>query len=279
MPSRSRRALLASLVPLGGLLAAALVTFSASGRGLDEAAMRGFVSLHRDWSAPLATPFVGLAGAGPAFLLLCLLILVAVRRGRPRLAALVVFIAGASAFTTLVLKHLATDPRSCGCIADMQVGAGAWPSGHTTMAMTLILSAIIVTPVRLRPLAAVLGGGVVIAFTYALMVMGWHYPTEVLAGLLVPAVWAPLGLAAMWWADARWPERTGREAAVRLGTALAPMAAGLALGALMLGAIVLLRPGQAEEFGEAHTTAVAFGALIAATAAGLAASFALLLRR
>ena len=49
--------------------------------------------------------------------------------------------------------------------------------------------------------------------------------TEVLAGLMVPTFWALVGLGAMWWADARWPDRSGREAAVRLGTALKPMAA------------------------------------------------------
>jgi hypothetical protein len=57
------------------------------------------------------------------------------------------------------------------------------------------------------------------------------------------------------------------------------MAASLVLAALALGAVVLLRPYGVAEFGEDHTTAVAFGALIAATAAGAAASFALLLRR
>ena len=279
MPRPARHALLAALACLCGLLVVGLVTFSPLGRALDEAAMRGFVDLHRDWSRPLATPFVGLAGIGPALLLLAGLALVAILRGRPRLALLIVAMTGASALTTGVLKQLATDPRTCGCVADLQIGAGAWPSGHTTMAMALILSAIIVTPARLRPLAAALGGVVAIGFAFALMVMGWHYPTEVLAGLLVPAVWAPLGLAAMWAADERWPERTGREAAVRLGAALAPIAATVALGALAAGAIVLLRPESVEEFGEAHTTAVAFGALIAATAGGLAAAFALLLRR
>ena len=278
MPRPARHALLAALACLCGLLVVGIVTFSPLGRALDEAAMRGFVDLHRDWSRPLATPFVGLAGAVPAFLLLCRLVVVAIRAGA-RGSRADRRIAGASASTTRVLKQLATDPRTCGCVADLQIGAGAWPSGHTTMAMALILSAIIVTPARVRPLAAALGGAVAIAFAFALMVMGWHYPTEVLAGLLVPAVWAPLGLAAMWAADERWPERTGREAAVRLGAVLAPIAATVALGALAAGAIVLLRSESVEEFGEAHTTAVAFGALIAATAGGLAAAFALLLRR
>ncbi len=279
MPRHTQRALLGALTSLGGLVIIGLVTFSQTGRSLDESAMRGFVDLHRDWSRPLATPFVGLAGIGPAFVLCAALVMVAVRRGRPRLAALVVFIAGCSAVTTGILKQVAADPRTCDCVADTQIGPGAWPSGHTTMAMALILSAIIVTPARWRPTAAVIGGAVAIAFTYALMVMGWHYPTEVLAGLVVPAVWALAGLAAMWAADARWPERTGREAAVRLGTALAPMAAGLLIAGLVVAAVIALRPESAGEFSEAHTTAVAVGALIAATAGGLAASFALLLRR
>ena len=198
MPRPARHALLAALACLGGLLVVALVTFSPLGRALDEAAMRGFVDLHRDWSRPLATPFVGLAGIGPALLLLAGLALVAIARGRPRLALLIVAMTGASALTTGVLKQLATDPRTCGCVADFQIGAGAWPSGHTTIAMSLILSAILVTPAARRPLAACLGGAVAIAFAFALMVMGWHYPTEVLAGLMVPAFWALAGLGAMW---------------------------------------------------------------------------------
>src|SRR5437588_678287 len=75
-------------------------------------------------------------------------------------------------------------------------------------------------------------------------------------------------------AGARWPARTGREAAVRLGQALAPTALIGLLGAGAVAALVVLRPAQAVAFAQAHTTFIAAAAGVAGLAAALVAGLA-----
>ena len=69
---------------------------------------------------------------------------------------------------------------STGCPID---ATNSWPSGHSTAAMTLALCAILVAPPVLRTAAAILGGAFAVGVGYALLVLGWHYPSDVLGGL------------------------------------------------------------------------------------------------
>src|SRR5207237_5193190 len=95
------------------------------------------------------------------------------------------------------------------------------------------------------------------------------------------ALWTSLGIAGLWAAAARWPERTGRgrEAALRVREALAPSALA-ALGALACaGAVALARPASTLAYAHAHPAFVAGAAGIAALGAALAAMLAVALRR
>lgn len=107
-----------------------------------------------------------------------------------------------------------------------------------------------------------------------MLVLGWHFPSDVIGGFLVAAGTALLVLAALRTADERWPERTGRDAVRRaLG------AAGRTRGALISGAVVavavplvVMAVDGGFQYMEEHTSAAFALAMVAASAAALPAA-------
>ena len=186
MPRETTRALVGAALCLAGLLALGLIVYSPAGIVLDEHSMRACTRLYKPTAEPWATAFVNLGGPAMAVLTCLGLAATALVRGRPRLAALALIVPAGAALCTGVLKHTLAQSRVCMCLADDRVGSGAWPSGHATMATALVLAAVIVAAPRWRSRVALVGGGALAAFYGALLVMGWHYPSDVLGGLLAP---------------------------------------------------------------------------------------------
>jgi membrane-associated phospholipid phosphatase len=274
-PSAALAGAAACLTALVGLWAVACHT--AFGHSLDSAALGGFVGLSGPRVEPRADTIAHLADPAPFLLVAVALTLIAVLRGRPRVALLVPLVLAAANVTTQALKHLLAEPRFTDALGlHHQVDAVSFPSGHATGSMSLALCAVLVVGPRLRPYVAAAGALFAIAVGYAVLTLGWHYPSDVLGGYLVAATYTLLGLAVLHAANARFPERSGRRAALRLGHAVAPSALVAAgLGALA-AAIVVLHPERAASYAEAHTTfvvsAVAIGLLGSALAAGIAAA-------
>jgi membrane-associated phospholipid phosphatase len=131
------------------------------------------------------------------------LVAFAISRERPRVALAVVAILALAPFTAETLKPLLAHPHAAA--GDVQIGAASWPSGHSTAAMALVLSAVLVAPARLRPAVAVLGGGFVVAIGFFLLVLAWHMPSDVLGGWLVATLWTALAVAALRVAERRRP--------------------------------------------------------------------------
>jgi membrane-associated phospholipid phosphatase len=277
---RSRDALRLAAACAAALAAGWLVTFHLGfGRWLDAAVLQGFVALRRPAIDPFVQALADVGDAVPMVLLGLALVAWAWAQGRPRVALAVPAVLLGAELTTQVLKPLLADPRLCQCFADGRVQVASWPSGHATGAMAVALCAVLVAPPRRRPLVAALGAALAVITSYSLMTMGWHYPSDVLAGFVMATTWALLAVAALRAADARWPARSGREAAVRLGQALAPTALTGALAGLAVIAAVALRPAQALAYAQAHTSFVLGAAALAAAGGALAAGLALALRR
>jgi membrane-associated phospholipid phosphatase len=167
---------------------------------------------------------------------------VAVARGRPRAAlAAAVLVAGANV-TTQVAKHVVFDDH------------GAFPSGHATVAMSLALASLLVAPVGLRGLVAFGGGAYAAGVGGAVVVTGWHRPSEAVAGFLVAGAWALLVL----------PVAEPRRGRVDGGRLVAVMALAATVAALGAAAAWGLR-----QEGEGLPTA----ALVASLAATVACAF------
>jgi membrane-associated phospholipid phosphatase len=253
---------------------------SAYARRQDAAALHGFTDLRRPRIDGVLKAIAHLGDPLPFAVLGLALVVVALGRGRVRTAVAVPGVLLAANLTTHLLKPALATPRFSEWLGNGQVTAQSWPSGHATASMSLALCAVLVAPARLRPLVATLGAGFAIAVSYALLTLGWHYPSDVLGGYLVAALWSLLAVAALLRAADRHPQPTaGADGGQPWRFALAPPAlAAIALSALLL-ALFLARPHVVVSYARVHTAFVLVAAVLAAVGTALASGFVLTLRR
>jgi membrane-associated phospholipid phosphatase len=264
-------ALLGAFACLYGLVATgAVALLSPEAQAGDSATLGGFTSLNRGHAADIATWLAHLCDPPTYGLLGAVLVAVALVRGRRRVALAVPVVLVGAELTTQVLKPLLATPRGSEWLQS-NIGAASWPSGHATAALALALCAVLVAPPRLRGAVAVLGAAFAAAVAYAILVLAWHFPSDVLGGFLVAATWALLAVAAL----AAWEQRHSSEAAPRpRGPAVRwPIElAGLAVAGLVLG-VLATRPDGVAQFATDHTTALAgvmaIGGLALACAGGV----------
>ena len=64
-------------------------------------------------------------------------------------------------------------------------GASSYPSGTVAAVAALATALTLVMPVRVRPLLAVVGAVATAGVSVAVIVLRWHYPTDVLGGMAV----------------------------------------------------------------------------------------------
>src|SRR3954463_9222261 len=212
------------------MAATGLLALGSSRAHLRDAAMlHGFVGL----DGPRVHPAMGALGhlvdPLPYLLAGAALIFWAVKRGLPRRAVAVASLLVVTGACTQALKHLLAEPRFEAWLGVNQIGEASWPSGHATAAMTLALCAVLVAPVALRPAVAVLGGAFAAGGGYAVLVLAWHFPSDVLGGFLMAGVWTALAVAALRVlepARARAPGEPALGLAPRAARAPAPGAAG-----------------------------------------------------
>jgi membrane-associated phospholipid phosphatase len=143
--------------------------------------------------ATLATDVVSFFDPASFALLLAFLVGGALLGGRTRAGIAVGAAVLGAEVTAQVLKPLLAVQRPHP--ADHYLPAASWPSGHTTAAVSLLLGLLIVLPPRLRPPVAVLGGGFAALALGSLVLLGSHYPSDVLGGILVSAAWCAAALA------------------------------------------------------------------------------------
>ena len=229
---------------------------------LDVRVLDGFIGVQGPRTEPVATTLANLFNPAP-YALLCLLpAAVALLRGRWAygLAAAVALL-GAN-LTTQYLKATVISPRPSP--PGVQLGDQAWPSGHTTAAMTLALALVLVSPARLRPLVAALGGLVTAAVVYAILILGWHYPRDVAGGFFVSTGWFCLTLAGLKAAE------RGAATHLRLWPAMWPAVLAGVLGTAAFATLAALEWERVSGYVRDHTTFVAGAAVLGAVAVVLA---------
>ena len=251
MAVRRRLPLLAALACLVGLVVAGVLALAVPGAHERDAAMlHGFLGLDRPsvhraiWFLAHLCDTLPYAFAG----VLCIALALARRRGWRALA--VACLLAVTGVTTQLLKHALARPHLEHWLPE-QVATSSWPSGHSTAAMTLALCAILVAPPALRAAAAMLGGAFAVAVGYAVLVLGWHYPSDVLGGFLVAGLWASLAVAVLHRVEA--PEPASRPVWEPL--------VGLAVGAGVVAAVVLGVRADTVALYTSERTTFAVGAL------------------
>jgi membrane-associated phospholipid phosphatase len=228
----------------------------------DLRVLTGFVGVQTPRSFRLATDLSKLFDPASFAVLAAAVVAVGVARGRLRLA----LCAGAAMLAANVTTQLLKDalPSVRPHVPGALVGAHAWPSGHATAAMSLALALVLVSPARLRPAVAALGGLLAVAVAYSVLLLGWHYPSDVVGGFLVATGWTCVAAAVAL--------RRPAGVRVRARTALGPsvVAGGVLLAALAL--VAAARPAEVSAYASEHTTFAVGAAALAAEAVALAAA-------
>jgi membrane-associated phospholipid phosphatase len=261
--------LLATLTAIALAITGVLAKLVPLTRAGDARTLNGFVDLNGPHLTPTLNTIAHLADPVPYALVGLALAAIALARGRARVAAAIPLLFVATGATTESLKHLLATPRLDEWLGHAQIGAASWPSGHSTAAMTMALCAVIAAPPRLRPTVAAIGGAFALAVAYAILTLGWHFPSDVFGGYLVAATYVLLAVSAIAFSERRWPSRRGAEAGSR------PVDLVPALGVALLGAgaavgVALARPHALVDYAATHTTFVAGALAIAVLAAVLA---------
>ena len=241
----------------------------------DVIALKGFVTLDGTLSDPVAQVAAHSADLIPLAVMLAVVFAWGWSMGRRWEAfAALALVAGANVATQM-LKILLAHPRVQASLGPNQPGAEALPSGHATAAMSLALAAVVVAPARVRASVALVGATYVIAVSISILVLGWHFPSDVLGGLLVASGSFFCIVAAIRTA----PSRRAWVAAQRgAGIAISRRVGELSIVALagIAGVAVLLRADDLLDFARVHTVATATALAIVATSAALLATAALL---
>ena len=185
---------------------------------------------------------------------------------RTQAVAAVALVAGANV-TTQILKVALAHPRIQPVLGPYQLGPEAFPSGHATAAMSIGLAAVLVAPARLRVLVASAATAYVAAVATSVLVLAWHFPSDVVGGILVASGFFFGAVAA------RSPSRRPRaraEARPRLAVSPRLVEAAVVAG-LGIAVVALLGASDLASFARLHTIATATALAIMATSAALLA--------
>jgi membrane-associated phospholipid phosphatase len=253
-----RRLWMAAAACVAAFLALLAVVYATDpGAAVDQRALIGFGELQRPRLAELADDVAHLADAVPFAVIGLVIVAIGLIRGYPVVAvAAGVVLVGANV-TTQILKPLLANTR--GAYGDYIIGAEAFPSGHSTAAMSIALAAVMIAPARFRPLVGSIGALFALAVGFAVISLDFHFPSDVAGGYLVASAWCFAAVATL---------RTGRLKAT-LPAREEPYAWWLAVVIMLVplvvvGWLALARLPRVTGYAEGHTT---FAAVAAGTAA------------
>lgn len=175
-------------------LAAAYVVFlrTTAGQRLDQRVLdQHHLDEHALSTRPAALAIHSLLGTiseATVVVVLAMMLAMALLRRRPALALITAVTIGGAALWTEALKHVL--PRPALIFADPYINT--FPSGHTTVAFSVGLAAVLIAPARLRRLVAAGAFAYGAAVGIAVVAAGWHRPSDVAGALLVATGWAAL---------------------------------------------------------------------------------------
>jgi membrane-associated phospholipid phosphatase len=256
---RERLVLATAAACTTGMVAAGVLALAfETGRRRDAVMLQAFTGLDRSRihaevrAVALSVDPVPYACAGLALVGACL---VSRRVWRATAVATVLLGSGAAA---QVLKRLLAAPRSPTFGSGFRVEDIGWPSGHATAATALAMCAVIVAPPGWRAAVALGSGVYAVVLAHATLALTWHYPSEVLGGVLLAGVWGAAALAALAPLEAAGAEPPIRRPPWWL---LAGSAAGSVGAAAIVAAASEAGPVAAADRAATATAALAIAAL------------------
>jgi membrane-associated phospholipid phosphatase len=197
--ARSVKAPLAAWIACAGaLMLLALVAYGIdAAQRADATLLTKFIARDDTGAGSLADLLVHFGDPLPLLAMLVGACGIALARGRPLdAAAAVVIVAGAS-LTTQILKIALAHPRFQSVLGYDQLGPVAFPSGHVTAAASIAIAFLFVVPPEFRAFTAFAGLCLVAAVGCSVMILAWHFPSDVVGGVLVASGWGFAVLAAL----------------------------------------------------------------------------------
>lgn len=122
---------------------------------------------------------------------------IAVARRRLHLAVAAAVVVTGANVTSQLLKHVVLGRLDLIGAADPLKGDPTFPSGHTTVALSLAVAFALVVPARQRGAFALVGLGYACLVGTGTVTAGWHRPSDVIGAQLVVVIWAAAGTAAL----------------------------------------------------------------------------------
>ena len=226
--------LLSAAAALGVLLVYLFVVRTRWGQDLDERTLIG-AGVISDVRETQADRFLRIVSVGTLALAMVLVAVVAYLRGRPRMALIAAGSIGAAVLATELLKLVMLErPDLIG--TSLNQGDNSYPSGHTTVGMSVCIATMLVVPRRLRIPAAIGAGAIGAAFGIAVVAASWHRPSDPAGSYLVClAVGAAAAILIGLFPDRAPAERPGgsRLGSLSIGlTELAAIGLGISLAAI-----------------------------------------------
>jgi membrane-associated phospholipid phosphatase len=246
-------------------------------RWLDTAALHGFNAVSRPRVDDVAVALAHLCNPLPYSIAALAVIALALKTRGLRIAAAVgLLLAGANASSQILKPALAYHRELYHTHWHLfNLPDAAFPSGHATAAMSISLAALVIVPRAFRPLVATIGALFTVGVSFSILILQWHFPSDIVGGYLIATAWGLTSLAALRYVNERWPQRGTMRQAARAALP-APSPATIGRAALAAAAIVALvaasRAHQVATFADRHTALIAVASAIAVAAAVLLAA-------
>lgn len=157
-----------------------------------------------DFGTPALWKAISELGAAPAMSVLCAGLMVALLlQRRPITALACMLIDGGGALLDQGLKELIKRPRPPGAFEVLHKHSWSFPSGHSMGAMvgygllTILVWRCFALPHRVRIAITILSALLILAVGTSRVGLGVHYPSDVLGGYVIGALWLWLCFAVL----------------------------------------------------------------------------------
>lgn len=201
---------------------------SERGQLLDTVALEGN-AIGQDRVDGLANTALNAVSLGSLGVATIVVAVIALARGRVLLTLVVTAFVATANIITQVLKQGLYRP-DFGVDPERVTAGNSFPSGHATVAMSVVIALILVVPPKARGVAAVLGAVYAAIAGVATMSLGWHRPSDVAGAVLVVGGCAALACLLLVLAHGR-DARVKTDDARPLAVALLMIASALLLAA------------------------------------------------
>lgn len=152
--------------------------------------------------------FVNLGDLAALLVMLAAVCAIGLAFGRRREVLVAVIVVSGANVTTQVLKSVLEHARTKAFERGWELPwPDSFPSGHTTAAASIAVALLLVAPAGYRLLAAGIGAALTGVVGLSVVILGWHYPSDVLGAFLVVGTWGFCALGYL-------RQRRGREVEV-----------------------------------------------------------------